>query len=642
MNETTATTSASAAGYNNRVLIVDDQYDIHEDFREMLAPPAPSSTDALAAAFLEEGGGAFPPTFELLHARNGEEACATVAEANGAGEPIAMAFVDIRMPPGMDGVATARRIRETDPNIEFVLMTAYTDRSLPDIVEHIAPLHKLLYIRKPFTREEIQQITTALVEKYNVEQQLDAHERELTASHRRLEAILGATDEAIAMFDRDGRLAFANRRFEELCGAAPGALIGQPAAASQPRVRPVRAADLQYASLFGDEQDLCESHGDLRRGVFHRSERDVLDADGWPIGRLHVYRDLSTQIDNRRMDAEMRHLRLEVESAYSFSGIVGESRAMRRVFGRMERAAEGGMSVLIRGESGTGKELVAKALHFNGPRKDRRLEVVNCAALPDTLVETELFGHERGAFTGAVARHLGAFERADGGTVFLDEIGDMKPDLQAKLLRVLQEREIQRVGGNEWIPIDVQIIAATNQDLEQAMEAGTFRQDLYYRIAAFPIEIPPLRRRPEDIPLLAAHFLEQAREGSDRNLAGFAPEAMERLVRHDWPGNVRELESAVRRAAVLASSEFLQADDLWPDGGGAGRRGGLGGADGTGLATLAEVERQTIERALSLSGHNITRAARALGIDRGTLHRKVRKLGLGKGKGKGKGTGKRS
>ena len=606
----------------------------------MLAPPAPSSTDALAAAFLDESDRAFPFTFELLHARSGEEACDVVAEANATGKPIAMAFVDIRMPPGMDGVATVRRIRETDPDVEFVLMTAYTDRSLPDIVEHIAPLHKLLYIRKPFTREEIQQIATALVEKYNVEQRLDAHKRELTANHRRLEAILGAADEAIAMFDRDERLAFANRRFEELCGAAPGALVGRPEDACRPRLRPLRAADLPYAAVFGDTADLLESHGDLRRGVFHRSERDVLDADRWPIGRLHVYRDVTTQIENRRLDAEMQHLRLELESTYSFDGIVGNSRSMRRVLGLMKRAAEGGMSVLIRGESGTGKELVAKAVHYNGPRKERRLEVVNCAALPDTLVETELFGHERGAFTGAVRQRLGAFERADGGTVFLDEIGDMKPDLQAKLLRVLQEREIQRLGGDAWIPIDVQIIAATNQNLEEAMHDGAFRQDLYYRIAAFPIEIPPLRERPEDIPLLALHFLEQARQRAGqeegRGPAGFAPGAMERLMQYAWPGNVRELESAVARAALLGTSGLLGADEVVPGtAAGAARShlGGLGGggAGGEAVLSLAEAERRAVEVALSVAGNNITRAARVLGIDRGTLHRKVKKLGLGKG-----------
>ena len=607
---------------NNRVLIVDDQAAIHEDFREMLAPAPQPSTDALAAAFVDEEPRSFLPKLELLHAHSGQEACAVVEAANAAGSPIALAFVDIRMPPGMDGVTTVQRIRETDPHIEFVLMTAYSDRSLPDIVEDIAPLHKLLYIRKPFTREEVQQMAMALVEKYNAAQALAARERQLAASYGRLEAILAATGEAIAMFDLLGRLAFANRRYEELCDAAPGALDGKPEETCLPRLGPPTPEDMEHAAVFGDEERLREFSGAGVRRLFHCTESDVHGAGGDVIGRLHILRDVSTQIDNRRMDAELRQMRFELASSHSFEGLLGASRSMREVFALVERAAQGDLPVLIRGESGTGKELVAKALHFNGPRKAQGLEVVNCAALPDALVESELFGHERGAFTGAIRRRLGAFERADGGTVFLDEIADMKPDLQAKLLRVLQEREIQRLGGSERIAVDVQIIAATNRDLEQAMRDGTFREDLFYRIAAFPITLPPLRERSDDIPLLAQHFLDRAAESSGRDALQFAPDAVLRMLRHDWPGNVRELESAVGRAALLATSDALHAEDLLP-----------ANADepptltGDGL-TLAEAERQAVVRALASSSNNITQAARTLAIDRTTLHRKMKRLGL--------------
>ena len=612
---------------SNRVLIVDDQLAIHDDFREMLDARHPSETDTLAAAFLSESP-ADVRTFELLHASSGAEAVAAVQEAAAAGEPIALAFVDIRMPPGMDGVATLRQIRAVDPGIEFVIMTAYADRSLPEITEGIAPAHKLLYVRKPFSREEIQQLAVALVEKYNVEHQLAAHEQALTASHGRLEAILGATDEAIALFDRSGELAFANRRFEELCGAAPGDLVGKSGHACQPQLRPLRPADLEHATAFGPDDDLREFADGDRRYVFQRTEKDVDDGNDRPIGRLHVYRDVSVHIDKERMDAEMRHLRLELASAHAFSGIIGASRPMREMFALMERAARGGISVLVRGESGTGKELVAKALHFNGPRKAQRLEVVNCAALPDNLVESELFGHERGAFTGAVGRRIGAFERADGGSIFLDEIGDMKPDLQAKLLRVLQEREVHRLGGREPRSIDVQVIAASNQDLEQAMQDGTFRPDLYYRIAGLSITVPPLRDRAEDIPLLATHFLDRAKERAEQDLAGFAPGAMARLMAYPWPGNVRELESAVERAALLSSSGQLDAEALLPMSPAAAGGHPPPTLDGDLVLPLDETVRRAVVRALSRADHNITHAARTLGIHRTTLSRMVKRLGI--------------
>ena len=613
---------------NNRVLIVDDQAEIHEDFREMLAPARPPSrADELAAAFVREERAVVLPTFELLHAQSGEEAIEVVEGALSAGEPIAMAFVDIRMPPGISGVTTVSCIREVDPDIEFVIMTAYTDLSLTDVIENIAPLHKLLYVRKPFTREEIQQITVALVEKYNVAQRLKAHEREIRAGHRRMEAILESTGEAIAMFGLDDRLAFANRRYEELCAAEEGALIGRPAGDCEPPLRALAPSDGEHAAFFGGEDEVRAWAGNGGRALLHRAETHVTDADGRALGRLHIYRDLSAQIDNRRMDAEIQQLRSELESGHSFGSIVGSSRPMRQMFALLRRAAESDLPVLIRGESGTGKELVAKALHFNGPRRAKRLEVVDCAALPEALVESELFGHERGAFTGAERRHLGAFERADGGTLFLDEIAEMKPDLQAKLLRVLQEREVQRLGGDARIPIDVQIIAATNRDLEEMVRVGAFRQDLYWRIAGYLIVIPPLRERLGDIPELAALFLREAMEDSGREAGGFTEEAMRRLLRHDWPGNVRELKNAIARAVLLAPSGRITEEDLLRAGDGAASVPRDGPA-GDGVAPLADVERRAVTHALEVYGQNIASAARALGVHRTTLHRKVKEMGI--------------
>ena len=613
---------------DSRVLIVDDQPEIHEDFREMLAVSGPPTiVDELAEAFVSEDQSAVLPTFELLHAHSGAEAIALVEGALNAGAPIAMAFVDVRMPPGMNGVTTVQRIREADPDIEFVIMTAYTDLSLIDLIENIEPLHKLLYVRKPFMREEIQQITIALVEKYNVARRLKARERELRASHRRLEAILGSTGEAIAMFGLDGRLAFANRPYEDMCDAAEGALVGRLAGDCEPPLRPLAASDGEYPASFGGDGEVCVWLGAGRRGPFHRAEMPVTDDEGQALGLVHIYRDLSAQVDNLRMEVEIRKLRAELESGATFRGIVGSSRAMHRVFALMRAAAESDLPVLVQGESGTGKELVAKALHFDGPRKAERLEVVNCAALPEALVESELFGHERGAFTGADRRRLGAFERADGGTVILDEIGDMRPDLQAKLLRVLEEREVHRVGGDRRIPVDVRIIASTNRDLEEAMRVGAFRQDLYWRIAGFPIVIPPLRERLDDIPELAALFLGKAMELSGKEGGGFTEDAMQRLLRHDWPGNVRELKNLIARAVLLAPSGRLTGTDLFPANGGAASTPREGPA-GNGVVPLADMERRSVVHALEVYGQNITRAAHALGVDRTTLYRKMRKLGI--------------
>ena len=260
---------------------------------------------------------------------------------------------------------------------------------------------------------------------------------------------------------------------------------------------------------------------------------------------------------------------------------------------------------------------------------------MNCAAVPEALFESELFGHERGAFTGAAARRIGSFERAAGGTILLDEIGDMQPALQAKLLRVLQEREIQRVGGTAAVPVDVQVIAATNQDMEEAIAAGRFREDLYWRIAAFPIEIPPLRERIEDVPELAEHFLGEHAERRGRSIRGLSTGALRRLLRHDWPGNVRELEGAIGRAVLMETADVLQEGSL-PPLASAGPLALAGPqvreepeADGPrAVRPLAEVERQALADALEACGNNVSRAARALGIHRVTLHRKLKSYGL--------------
>ena len=325
------------------------------------------------------------------------------------------------------------------------------------------------------------------------------------------------------------------------------------------------------------------------------------------------------------MKVEVQRLRADFETTRSFDDIVGDSPGMREVYALMEQAVESDITVLIRGETGTGKELVAKSFHFYSPRKTGPFLAINCSAIPETLIESELFGHERGAFTGATRQKIGLFEYAKGGTVFLDEIGDMPLTLQSKLLRVLQEREILRVGGTTPVQVDdVRVIAATNMNLEAAVKAGAFREDLFYRLAVFPIVIPPLRERREDIPLLLDHFLKKHTERLGKTVGGFSGAALHAVFQYDWPGNVRELENAIERAILLEKSQVLQVDSL-PSAlsptAAAERRESA-------ILPMEEVERRAIAHALEVSDWNVATAARALGLNRVTLYRKLKKYDL--------------
>ena len=624
---------------NTRVLIVDDQREIHDDFVEMLRPvfAEPAADDDLAAAFVpaeRQETEPFLPKFELLHASTGEQACDIIQRGREWNLPIAVAYVDIRMPPGIDGIKTIRRIRRLDREVEIVIMTAYADRSLPEIVHDQELLHKLLYIRKPFVHEEIQQITVSLVGKWNLERELVESQRQLAGSHRRLEAVLNATGDAMAMLDGAGHLVFANRRYEklldlneeELKSIAPHDLEARVSE----RFREPDLRDLESRFLI-DNGHVVETTGGGQvpeQRLFYRSTVPVRDGTGEEIGSLVVYRDVSKEIEAEQMKAEVLRLRSDLETTYSFAGVVGSSPGMQRVYALMKRAAEADITVLVRGESGTGKELVAKSFHHNSLRKDGPFVAVDCAAIPEALIESELFGHERGAFTGAATRRIGAFERAHGGTILLDEIGNMPLAVQSKLLRVLQERHVQRVGGSGSVPVDIRVVAATNMDLERAVRAGEFREDLFYRIAAFPIVIPPLRERREDIPLLARHFLDKHGERAGKSLGGISTAALRLLLQYDWPGNVRELENAFERAVLLETGRVLQAASLPPGLSPILAAAATGGRSMPGaVVPLAEVERQALVHALDAADHNVTQAARSLGINRVTLQRKLKKYG---------------
>ncbi len=330
-------------------------------------------------------------------------------------------------------------------------------------------------------------------------------------------------------------------------------------------------------------------------------------------------------LDDRRLQHEVTTLRQEVRTRYHFASLIGKSRAMQEVFALIEQVAASRSTVMVYGKSGTGKELVAKAVHYNSPRAEKTFVAVNCAAIPAELLESELFGHEKGAFTGAIATKVGKFELATGGSLFLDEVGSMRLDLQAKILRALQEREIERVGGTRTIKIDVRVIAATNRDLKKAMEEQTFREDLYYRLNVVPITLPDLKDRQEDIPLLANHFVQKFAQESNANIREISKEAIGILLSYPWPGNVRELENVIERAVTLGRGPAILPGDLPPH-----LAGGAGPVEKALAqeATLEDLEREYIRAVLRRTkGHQI-RAAAILGIDRRTLYRKIRRYGI--------------
>jgi two-component system response regulator HydG len=371
-------------------------------------------------------------------------------------------------------------------------------------------------------------------------------------------------------------------------------------------------------TAFGTIESAVEA---IRRGAY-----DYLPK---PFKEDELVLRVAKAVEKRRLLGEVSLLAGEFRERYGLAHIVGRSAALRELLDRVVRVAPTDATVLITGESGTGKELIARALHVCSRRSDKPFVAVNCAAITETLLESELFGHAKGAFTGAVRARRGLFEEASGGTLFIDEIGETAPGFQVKLLRAIQEGEIRRVGESAAMQVDVRVIAATNQDLKQAVQQRRFREDLYYRLNVVPLRVPPLRERLEDVPLLAGHFLERyaKRSGARRTLS---PDALEKLVAHDWPGNVRELENMIEQAAALSMSTEIGPADIAFDA--PPRAAGPAPARADAVRTLAEAvddaERQAISEALTRRQGDLGQVARDLEVSSTTLWRKMKRLGL--------------
>jgi two-component system response regulator AtoC len=401
-------------------------------------------------------------------------------------------------------------------------------------------------------------------------------------------------------------------------------------------VRMERSGGLDVLAAFtakapGTPVILITAFGDVS-GAMEAIQRGAYDYVSKPFNIEELRLTVARALERRRLIAEQKSTPSEGKPP-QLQDIVGKSAVMLDVYKLVARVAASTATVLVEGESGTGKELVARSIHTHSPRAAAPFLPVNCTALTETLLESELFGHARGAFTGAVGAKRGLFEAAHGGTLFLDEIGDMGPKMQAQLLRTLQDGEVRPVGGSESIRVDVRLVCATNKNLDEEVKAGRFREDLYFRINVVTVHLPPLRDRPEDIPSLVAHFLNKTARRERREAAAMSPEALRLLTAYGWPGNVRELENAIERAVAVAKGNVVLPSDLPPEVGGSaalGVPGGVSVADGGIIAdrpTLGELERRYIQLVLAECAGNKKKAAEKLGIDRRTLYRALERGG---------------
>ncbi len=553
--------------------------------------------------------------YTVLVAEDGESALerATYARPD-------LILLDVMM-PGIDGFETCRRLKEQPDthDIPIIFMSALSDTM--DKVKGLR-LGAVDYMTKPFQHEEV----LARVHTHLIVQRL---KRELAEREARLAAILTSAMDAILTFGADGLVTLFNPAAEVVFGRAASEALSQPVDSllSEPLRRVVREYQLRGEPRLWVPEGL---HALRAGGEPFPVEATLSRATtaGQPLYTM-ILRDIAARKQAEaafnRLHGLNLYLRDEIQAEHDFEEMVGASTALRAVLREVETVAGTQATVLVTGETGTGKELIARAIHNRSTRQAKPLIKLNCATIPANLAESELFGHEKGAFTGALARKLGRFELANGGTLFLDEVGELPLDLQAKLLRVLQEGEFERVGGTQTLKTDVRLIAATHRDLEQRCREGQFRPDLYYRLNVFPIHSPALRDRREDIPLLVRHFVQKYAANLGKSIETMPLATLARLQAYSWPGNVRELQHVIERTVIVSRGATLEFGDWLRE---PAAETGPGKAS---VTTLEEMEREHILKTLEITGWRVSGengAARLLGLKPTTLEARMKKLGI--------------
>jgi PAS domain S-box-containing protein len=585
---------------------------------------------------------------KLLVAQDGEDALRVAQSAHPD-----LVLLDILM-SGIDGFETCRRLKANPAthDIAVIFLSALDDTN--DKIKGLS-LGAVDYIAKPFQAEEVIARVETHLTIARLRHELEARNRELVATSQ---PILDAVGDGIYGLDPQGVITFANPAASRLTGYPKDVLVGQS----------VHELHL-YGRWDGTPYHFIETgiYQTLKNGTPTSSDADVfwreagdhfaaswtcnpIVNDGSVVGAVLAFRDITTHKRQEhqlrealaevetlrdRLQAENAYLQAEVRTEGRFDGIVGDSPALKSVLAQIDQVAPTNSSVLIIGESGTGKEAMARAIHAVSARRDRPLIKVNCGAITPSLIESELFGHEKGAFTGAHRQRQGHFELADGGTIFLDEIGELTLDAQVKLLRVLQEQELSRVGSEQSMKVDVRVIAATNRDLVEMVELGEFRMDLFYRLNVFPLTVPPLRDRREDIPLLVTKFLGDQARAQGRHFSRITEDGMALLMDYHWPGNIRELQNVIERAAILARDRVVPIAPHLVNSGlpapAAADRPVPSGPTDDRFTTLAEAEADYIRRVLDHTDWAIAGrggAAEILDLPASTLRSRMKKLGI--------------
>ena len=551
---------------------------------------------------------------ELVQLGHVVHAAADVAEAEAvlAHNKVELVVTDVRM-PGQSGIDLLHLVKEHHAGTEVIIMTGHPEISTA--VSAVAD-NAFAYLRKPFRIEELAKIVERAGEHIAMQEQVARHARELAASERRYRTLVEGINGVVVLTDRDLMILSVSERCNEILGRPASELVGM----SVDDLRPSDDAE----KFRGQVQTLLDQRTEFVRleGRVARPDGSLLDtvevamqsvadpSSGEPAGICWVIADASVASRFKR-EAEIARDYLDAvrRSASGSRRIVGDSKAIRQVLDTIKSAAPTNASVLITGESGTGKELVAESIHLNSGRAERPFVVISCATLQETLLESELFGYKQGAFTGAVRDKRGLAEIADGGTLFVDEVGEMAPSVQSKLLRVLETGQFRQLGSTEDRTTDIRVVAATNRDLVEDVKSGRFREDLFYRLDVVRVQLPPLRDRKEDVPLIAEHLLRHT-EVTARQSRHLASDALNALMAYDWPGNIRELSNVLERAVILAGdSEEIRAAHL-----------SLRPSDSRpAVQTFRQLENDEIAKALAITGGNKTEAARMLGITRQTL-----------------------